>query len=231
MAPLPPFLTLAGQKPFGRGGKRECFVVPGRPELCVKVHRADRLPVDLWRQLPLNKRWRKTVASQDESLQDWRTLMGLAARAGPDLWEHVPKCHGWIETDRGRGLVLDLVRDADGQIARSFLAHLWEHGFEPRAQAAVRALVTFWNEAAIPSRSLGLHNMTARLAADGSLRLLVIDGFGSTELIPISRLLPWYARRRAASRTAAIYRDIEILLARQKRGESPGDYGFLFSRV
>ena len=224
-------LKLADRKPFGRGGKRDCYVHPAHPDRCVKVNRADRRPEDLLQQLPPWKRWRKTVRDVDENHQDWKTLAGLGATVEERVWRHVPRLHGWVETDLGRGLVVDLVRDADGLISRSFLAYIWENGFDDAACRAVDELVGFWEEGAIPSRSLGLHNMAARRDADGSLRLVVVDGLGSTEFFPLSFLLSSYARRRARRRAEAIRDDVRALLARKRRGVGPGPFGFLLTRT
>ncbi len=226
-----PELKLADRKPFGRGGKRDCYVHPEHPGRCVKVNRADRRPEDLLKQLPPWKRWRKTVGDMDENHQDWKTLAGLGKIGDPRLWRHVPRLHGWVATDLGRGLVVDLVRDADGLISRSFLAYVWENGFDDAACRAVDELVGFWQDGAIPSRSLGLHNMAARREADGSLCLVVIDGLGSTEFFPLSFLISSYARRRARRRAEAIRDDVTALLERKSRGAGPGPYGFLLTRT
>ncbi|MDP1708722.1 MAG: YrbL family protein [Gammaproteobacteria bacterium] len=108
-------LILAGLEPFARGGSRDCFVHPYHPDRCVKVARVERAPEILHRQSPWWRRWRKSVHDFDDSFRDYRTLKTLESDNDPAIWRHLPRCFGWVETDRGRGLVIELIRDAEYQ--------------------------------------------------------------------------------------------------------------------
>jgi hypothetical protein len=223
-------ITLSNAQPFARGGKRECFVHPVHTDRCVKLPRPDSLPADLKRNAPWLRSVRKSVDDYDENVSDWKVLDALHGAGDTSLWQHLPRFYGWEETDRGRGLVIELVRDADGLISRTLLDRLWETGYDANLQAAVAELAAFWEARTIPSRSLGLHNIVAQTKPDGGLRLLVIDGLGSTEFFPFSRLSRAYALRRSRGKIEGLRRDIAELMERKARNRDAGARGFLLSR-
>lgn len=126
--------------------------------------------------------------------------------------------------------MIELVRDADHLISRSLLDYLWTTGHDEHVREAVACFGDYWQSNTIPSRSLGLHNIAAQLQADGTMRLVLIDGLGSTEAIPLSKLCRKYALHRARKKVTALSSDIDILLKRKQQGLDPGPYGFLLSR-
>lgn len=179
-------------------------------------------------QSPWWRRWRKSVRDYDESFSDWRVFQWLEKMNDPSVWDHLPRCHGWTDTDLGPGFVIELIRDADGLISRSFLDYLWTHGYDERARQGMDALARFWEARTIPSRSLGLHNMAAQLRADGTMRLVVIDGFGRTTIFP--QLNRSGALARSRRKMASVRQTIEETLERKQKGADPGKFGFLLSR-
>jgi hypothetical protein len=223
-------LVLTDREPFARGGGRDCYVHPHDPGLCVKVARPGRSPEERRRQVAWWKRWRKPAQKYDDSLRDFRLLKALEAAGDAAIWRHVPRCLGWVGTDRGRGLVTELVRDADGQISRNLLEYIWTQGYTPRVQAAVEEFARFWEARCIPARSLFLDNIAAQEQADGTLRLVVIDGLGSTVLIP------WYTWHQRLGRLWArrkihqLRRDIAALVAKRNAQAALGKETFLRTR-
>jgi PhoP regulatory network protein YrbL len=61
-------IKLIGLVPFGRGGKRDCFVHPRDHAWCIKVPRLDRLPSILHRDASMFTRWRKSINDMDENV-------------------------------------------------------------------------------------------------------------------------------------------------------------------
>lgn len=218
---------ISNLKPFAKGGKRAIYVHPDNPDWCIKVNLPDQQPIDLWKNLPFLRRIRKSVDDMNENWSDYKTLNSLARSYDECIWRHVPRCHGWAQTDIGPGLVVDLIRDADGLISRSLLAHLWDDGLDSVVNAAVDELIKFWVSKRIPSRSLGLHNIAARRLIDGRVRLVVIDGFGATQMLKFPILAAQHARKRAEN----IRVDIKNLSDRKEKKLDPGKYGFLLSRT
>jgi hypothetical protein len=123
------------------------------------------------------------------------------ARMRPDhSYTHIPRFHGLVETNLGRGGVFDLIRDeCDGRISRSLTDYLVAgevSAEDPRwKEAHRRYLKTLYDEAVI-IRDFNPGNVCVRRMSDGGYRLVTIDGIGHRDLIPLCDWFPWFARRK-----------------------------------
>ena len=84
---------------IGRGTLRACYLHPDRDDLIIKVPLPDRGTGD--------EANRKELRSYQELTQNHREL------------DHISHCHGFVETDRGSGLICDCIRDFDGTVAKT----------------------------------------------------------------------------------------------------------------
>ena len=221
-------VRLAMETPFARGGNRLCYVHPERPDICIKVPRPD---VDLAvkrRRKGLKGRL-KPAARFDDNREEARTLVALHERTGTTLRAFVPRFLGWVETDLGPGVTVDLIRDGDGAIATPLKQYVWERGCDADLEAALAEFTTYWIRERVPSRELLLHNVVARRLANGALRLVVIDGLGNADLLPFSRWSRALARRKATRKAARLRARVDRLLRTREAGGDPGEHGFLRS--
>ena len=219
-------IRLAAEKPFARGGNRLCYVHPEWPDVCIKVPRPD---VDLAakrRRKGLKGRL-KPAASFDDNRAEARTLTALHERIGDTLRTFVPRFLGWVETDLGPGVTVDLIRDADGVIATPLKQYVWERGLDADLEAALEEFTAYWRRERVPSRELLLHNIVAPRHPGGTLGLVVIDGLGNADLLPFSRWSRGLARRKAIRKVARLRTRIERLLETREAGGDPGEHGFL----
>lgn len=79
---------------IGRGYERACYRHPMDRNLCIKVSETGRIPRK--QQNPVEFKYHKKLAARNID------------------WSHIARCHGWIETDKGKGLVFDLKHDENG---------------------------------------------------------------------------------------------------------------------
>ena len=222
-------IRLTAVTPFARGGNRLCFVHPDRPEVCIKVPRSD---VDLAvkrRRKGLKGRV-KPAGSFDENRAEARTLAELHGRIGRSVAAFVPRFVGWVETDLGPGVAVDLIRDRDGGIATPLKQYVWERGVDDDLEAALEEFAAYWIRERVPSRELLLHNVVARRLGGGALRLVVIDGLGNADLLPLSRWSRVLARRKSARKASRLRGRIERLVQTRTDGGDPGEHGFLRTR-
>ena len=89
------------QKLIGHGGTRECWMHPLNDSLCVKVNHENRKNNSLLYEIHVYERIKNL-------------LPGLVATIHPEL----------VDTDKGLGLVSDLVRDEDGMISPCLIDYL-----------------------------------------------------------------------------------------------------------
>lgn len=220
-------LQLSSLTPFARGGNRLCFVHPAHADRVIKVRRPDFTLADLRRKKGFPKNLRP-LSSFDDNREEFAVMQDIARRLGEPAFALVSRCYGFEDTDMGRGLVSELIRDGDGRIARTLKQHIWDHGYGAELQAAVQRFGESWAQVGVPSRDLLVHNLVVQCDADGQVRRLVaIDGLGSASALP-DRWLPrrvWLAR--AARKVANLHERIAALLAARARNEFPGTHGLL----
>lgn len=179
-------LRLSDLQPFAVGGRRLCFVHPHDPSKCVKVLRQDDR-----RAVRLKSKQRSIFASirreYDNNAHEKAILEKLARQIGPQVSEHLPVSYGMAETDLGPGLVLDLIRDHDGQIARS-LRELISRGLPLDAfRSAFEDMGAFFIDHVVLTRALLDHNLVAQDRGGGVWHMYMIDGFGDTAWLPLTR--------------------------------------------
>ena len=186
---------------LGKGRTRKCFHHPFDTSLCIKVDYHD-------------KGCRQT-SKEAEYYQKLR-------RFKPSLeYDFIPRFHGMIETNRGIGGIFDLVQDDDGQVSRT-LGECLRDGTVTRERALwEQSLDQFLGrlmETGVILRDLNPGNLSARRLADGSIRLVAIDGIGHRDFIPLCDYIPWIARRKQARQISKKYMgSIESLLAHAER--------------
>ena len=198
-------IRLRGTEPFATGGRRWCYEHPGDPGRCIKVLRTDegryiktgRTVVPSWMR-------REYDNNEDER----RSLVALQRRLGED-YRHLPACDGYVETDLGRGLVLGLVRDADGRIARSVREALRDGVPLSELRPAYDEMAAYFVSRGVLTRAILDHNLTAEDLGGGSWRVTLIDGFGDRAWVPLRGLIPALRKKTARERTARGWARIE----------------------
>lgn len=188
-------LEIKTLEPFGRGNHRKVYRHPESQDLCVKVMSQD------WRETAQRVRapWYVKLLRPKwyfhENLAECRFAKGVEKRLGELAWNFMPRCHGFVETDLGEALVVDLILDHDGRISMSLSDYLWEFGMTEECE---KALEDFWKglkKYMIFARGRP-DNVSVRQNEDGSLQIIAIDGFGVSQLIPLGRWISSEGQKR-----------------------------------
>lgn len=225
-------LALSHLKPFARGGNRLCFVHPQDQGLCIKVRRPDFTLEDRRRKKGFPKNLRP-LSSFDDNLDEFRVMQALEKYYPDDIFKHVSRCYGYVDTDMGAGLCSELIRDGDGSISISLKQYLWEQGYTEACQRAADGLVEHWRRYRVPSRDLIVHNIVLQRDIDDQgaehiRRMVVIDGMGNAGLVPGHRM-PGFIQARKTQRKIADFRwRIQDLLDDKAAGRGKGFHGWLF---
>ncbi len=186
-------LKLRHTRPLFVGGTRYCFQHPDHASRCVKVLRPDRtgaarklLRQDFKRHLPA-----RFLDDQRKEINAYRELLTRPSEA---LWRHVPRYHGTEETDMGIGIVTQLMRNDDGSWPQN-LQSLLPQGMTEELSAGIGEFKRAVKDLRILSRDLLPHNIIA-VRERGSYRVMLVDGIGNAELIPISTWWQFFADRK-----------------------------------
>lgn len=223
-------LQLAGQTPFAKGGNRLCFVHPLEPGRCIKVRRPDFSLEDCRRKkgFPRNLR---PLSAFDDNLEEYRVVSNLEQSRGEEVYKHIFRCYGFVETDMGKGLETELVRDESGAISWSLKQYIWEEGYTGACRDAVRQLGRFWEELRIPSRDLLTHNIVVQQDSGENIkRLVVIDGLGSSAMVPFHWLPQTFQRQKIRKRVRRLEERIQEFVRNCENGKKPSTMGMLAHR-
>ncbi|WP_237065311.1 YrbL family protein [Microbulbifer guangxiensis] len=220
-------IRLAASQPFARGGNRLCYVHPEDNSLCIKVRRPDFTLADRRRKKGFPKNL-KPLSSFDDNLEEAKVMSALQRRFGELVFRHVSHCFGFVDTDMGRGLVSELIRDGNGAISQTLKKVIWDEAFNRECRRAVTELCQFWAANLVPSRHLLLHNIVVQRDSEGAIkRLVVIDGLGSAALLPMGLLPRSLQRKKIEKKIAVMHGRIETLLGQRKQARFPGYHGLL----
>lgn len=225
-------ISLVPHKPFAAGGNRWCYVDPTDAMRCIKVRRPDYSIEERRRSKGFPKNL-KPLSSFDDNLDEYNVMTNLQRHYDDKIFAHISRCYGFVDTDMGKGLCSELIRDSSGEVSLSLKQYLWEGEYDEDCRRAVNELCEHWLKFRVPSRDLILHNVVVQreLSADGSVkikRLVVIDGVGNAGLFP-GHVMPGFMQLKKAQRKVAnIHMRIADLLNNKAQGKGPGMHGFLF---
>jgi len=186
--------------PIGQGRERTCYLHPEDDSRLIKI----------------------TTGGDDVQTRreiDFYTRL----RSRNDFpYTHIPEYHGLVQTSLGTGVVVDLVRDFDGEISRSMHWYLSEgtplHDFEPMLEELKHYLLehrVIFNHDLVPGNLL-----LQKYVADAS-RLVVIDGLGDVVSIAWLNRFPSHVRskinRRWERLLTRFYNNEHVIAQQQKR--------------
>lgn len=141
----------------GVGGDRECWRHPGNPSLCVKVAK------------PNPGRFQNAI---EFHYGQYLARRNISSR-------HMARVHGWAQTNRGSGLIVDMVQQSDGRPCMT-LPEALRSGRVDTAEAARLVNEAFdWLIAhSVILADCGGGNLLVRWSRHGSY-LVFVDGLGA----------------------------------------------------
>lgn len=195
-------------KPIGKGRERACFIHPEDPRLAIKIPHS------------------KVI---DQTLRDIKFYRDLKRRR-IDSCEHIPNYHGLCDTNLGRGLVVDLIRNYDGEISRPLNWYLaqgvpieeFDDYLEEMKQSFLKNLIIF-------NHDMNIGNLVVQKSSTSQAHLVAIDGLGDVVKIDWLNRSPLLVRRKIKRRwkrfIAQIYRTREVRQQRAAAAEHLAERG------
>lgn len=176
-------LTLSDHIPFADGGNRLCFIYPNKPDRCVKVTKPGRNGKAVrtargWRG------WFHSAEYYDDSMREFREYQYLLKHNGDSLWRHIPRHFGFVDTDLGRGAVIQMIRNIDDSPALTLREELL---VGTKAESAIAEFRAFLATVNLPYWDGLLSNILCARTAPEQWRLYIVDGLGRSPLLPLAR--------------------------------------------
>lgn len=168
---------------IGKGHDRSCYRHPDYDDRCVKVDHSSN-----------DKQSKQEMA--------YYSMLNKRGRAVSVL----PAYYGQIETDLGEGAVYELIRDYDGNVSillQQYLGKLDKNQDVLASREVVEALSLLRNRLVSESvvvRDLQVNNISVQRINDQEIQLILLDGFGNSDFVPLADYFHWYARMKIMRR-------------------------------
>ena len=194
-------LRLSAHQPFASGEERDVYLHPEDDGKCIKISNVtppeDFRPKGLRDWLFWVTRGRNT-GYFDINYTDDLFYQQLGQRNDPEVFKHIPKCYGLIDTDLGKGLVCELIQNEDSTPCTTMKQYIQKHGAisDGKVIRAIDGFLSWLVEKNIFLREMGGTNTFFQYSKNGEVKLYHIDAVGCLDLIPLANYWPWFSRLR-----------------------------------
>jgi hypothetical protein len=150
--------------PIGRGNERDTYIHPDDPGKCIKICKKAR-SIQTEREVSYFKKLQRRKEFS---------------------WTHLPRFFETIPTNKGSGMVVEVVRDYDGQISKN-LTHYLSTGLSiNQFRAELNQLKAYLLQYSIIfNYDMSADNLLYQRVDENNGRLMVIDGLGDTVFISL----------------------------------------------
>lgn len=166
---------------------RHCYLHPDTPDKVIKII------VDL-------KEQKKRI---DSNIKEWRYYQRLIKM--PISLDFIPDYYGFVNTNKGRGLVSECIRDFDGSISvrlQEVVSHRVNYNLS-QIEDKLEKLSRFIINNNIQLFDLNRYNILIQVLEDGSYNPVSIDlkgPYNNYEFIPFSTYIPYFSRLKLERR-------------------------------
>lgn len=180
-------------EPIGKGRERVCYVHPEDPRRAIKI--------------PYG-------SNNEQTRRDIKFYRRLRKR-GLTKVDHIPSYYGWADTNLGKGMVVDLIRNYDGEISRPLNWYLAQGVPIAEFNEQLEALrESFLKDLIIFNHDLTIDNLLVQTSSMGSAKLIAIDGLGDTVVLDWLDNIQWLVERKIRRRwkrfITRVYRSPEV---------------------
>ena len=184
--------------PIGGGKERACYVHPDDPRKAIKISMGE-----------INK----------QSKREIRFYRKLQKRGGVNE-KHIPKFYGLCETNLGQGIVVDLIRNYDGEVSRPLNWYLAQgcliDEFEPYLDELKHS---FLQNLIIFNHHMTIGALLVQKVSTRKTRLVAVDGLGDVNALNWLDFFPFLVQRKIRRRWArfmsGVYGTREVRLQRE----------------
>lgn len=174
---------------IGEGGFQKCYIHPFDRNLCLKIEK------EIHRDEPRIER----------EIQYYKKIQKKKIEP---FWA---KYHGTVSTNLGLAYVFDLVRDEVSNEVSLNLADYLKMEHCPIPYDYISLKLQALKQKMIKSRVLvkDLHgkNICCKLCRDNAIDLIVVDGIGHRDFIPVVEYFQWFTKRKVNS----VYRKKQLI--------------------
>ncbi len=160
---------------FAEGDDRKCYVHPEDDKLCIKILH-DNI---------------------DYKVQKREVAYYNLLKKKKISWDMLSKYYGEIDTNFGRGVVFEFIRDYDGDVSKTLDFYFSkEDKLSIELAYKLEKLKNYLYEEGIVFRDLITQNIVVKKESNYKYKLVVIDGIGHNDFFPFVNYGKYFARRK-----------------------------------
>ncbi len=167
--------------PIGEGRGRAVYVHPQDKNKAIKIGKKNRMPTESKREIKYYNQLRKRKKIS---------------------WKHLPSFYGEVATNKGHGIVVELIRDYDGKISKRLDYYMKKNGFSVYEKEWEEFKSYFVNENIVIINDLTPENILLKKIDQHQSVLMLIDGMGDTVAIDILNYSNYLLKRKILRRFA-----------------------------
>ncbi len=191
---------------LGGGGNRTVYRHPENSRYLIKVFRPDKAAALWGARMSFRERLRRL---RQYELFSREIHEYLAAHASDrQALAFTQKIVGFEETDIGLGLVVEAAFGRDGNLAPTLATLIAEKRFDENARAALDRFNCALLASAVVISDLHWGNLVLAYTEEAGDHFVMIDGLGSSNLIPFKRYSQFLNRRSKLARVRRLERKI-----------------------
>jgi hypothetical protein len=166
---------------IGKGNERKCYLHPQDSTKAIKVS------------------YERDKGRSKQSDIEIKYYQQLLKRKNMN-WKHLPQFYGEVETDQGKGFVVELIYDFDGSISKSLEYYMNENGVEPYRDELETYKHYFVEYGIVFNYGMMPKNILRRRTSETEAELVLIDGLGDVSFIQFPNRFLYFARKKVLRR-------------------------------
>ena len=171
-------IVLKDENFIGKGNERACYVHPEDCNKAIKITYENNNRKES-KQTKLEVKYYKELEKRKMT-----------------NFKHLPKYFGEVETDKGRGFVVELVRDYNGEVSKTFEFYLKQNGVFRYQKELETYKQYFLDNYIIFNYGMMPKNILLRKNSETDFDLVLIDGLGDVTYFTFLNKIKYLARRR-----------------------------------
>jgi hypothetical protein len=201
--------------PIASGNNRDVFVHPENADLLIKTVK----PEALEKRSSPDAHWSKRLFRRYKHYQTFlrECQEHLVSRLDDDgVPDFVHNVVGFVDTDRGLGLVTRAERDQSGGFAKTLARLIAEGLYDDEAKQAMESFRQAFLQSEVIITDLGHGNLVYAYRKDRGHHFVVIDGYGEKNLIPFNSWFRWCNRRSKRKRVIRLGNSVARAIQRRE---------------
>jgi len=174
-------LILKEEDFVGKGNERVCYIHPEDNKKAVKCS------------------YEQTNGRSKQTTLEVSTYKMLLQK-GHNNWKHLPQYFGTIDTNKGEAFVVELVRDYDGEVSKSFEYYIKKNGVDTYFKELKIYKEYFLKYSIIFNYGMMPKNILLRKNSETDFDLVLIDGLGDVSHFTVINKIKYFASKKITRR-------------------------------